>query len=153
MIPYLLPIILILYGEFSKDIETRYVARNIFYSYALYQLLTIQLLPTSGFVFLSALLFSWGVGYAASRARNVVAKVALLASAFMVAVNSIALFTGNTELILQFPLYAENSHFWIRESLLTGLASFAIWRDDQLDEDWKLGTFVIALLMVENFYF
>ena len=152
MIPYLLIVIMIMYGEFSEDIHTRFVARVIAYSYGCSQLIqTVWDAPLM--LWASFFIFVLGILYAVVRSRNFISRISFSFAAFCISFNATALYLQDFSIIEYFPFYAEYSHKIIRESILAGIASFAIWEKGNKLGDAKLWLSVLWLMGVEYIYY
>lgn len=150
MAPYLLPLILIIYGEFSKDINTRFLGRILFYSYACSQFIVPQLLQGNSLILGSMASFCFGVGYCVVRCRNTLSRISFGLSGICYCLNSVAMYLQDYTLLLSIPYYADVSHLIIREGLLTGIATFAVWKEHEGDKDWELAGLSLALVTMET---
>jgi uncharacterized membrane protein YcgQ (UPF0703/DUF1980 family) len=151
MISYLLLIALILYGEFSKDINTRFIARVLYYSYTFTIFLMNTIPPEIWYAPMINGVFVFGIGYCIVRCRNWISGIFFSAAAVAISLNSVSLSLNEPTLLLQIPLYAEYSHVIIRESILIGLANFAIWKVyKDKSEDAGVSAFVACLWLFET---
>ena len=128
MVSYLLLIVLVLYGEFSKDIHTRFIARVLYYSYTSTIFLMYAIPPDTWYSPMVNGVFVFGLSYCAIRCRNWISGTFFSLSALTILFNSISLTFNDTDLLLHIPFYAEYSHVIIRESILIGLTNFTIWK-------------------------
>ncbi|QVW05519.1 anti-holin [Vibrio phage ICP1] len=123
MIPFLLPLILWLYGEFSKDMTTRYISRTILYGYAFsvifqsYVPAEYSLYVGMG-IFLSAMTLS--LFYATTKTTQVCFSLVII----LVFINFWSLITNDPYIVQNFPLYSNNSNQVIRELILFGVFNF-----------------------------
>ncbi|AUR89285.1 TMhelix containing protein [Vibrio phage 1.121.O._10N.286.46.C4] len=153
MIPYLLFIILLMYGEFSKDIHTRFISRTLLYCYATYQLLPNILLFSDEYIVVGNFVMMSGIGYVIIRARNLISRFAFIVAGLSFTLNTVAIYLQEYTILLSIPYYAEYSHIIIRESLITGVAAFATWKGGKFcEDDWKLNAIVFWLFGIEVLY-
>ena len=151
MIPYLLPIVFIMYGEFSKDIHTRFVARLLFYCYAATYILSGQFpLDNNQEILFNSSLIALGLSYAIVRCRRLLSKIPFMLSFLGITVNSLSLYLGDFTILELFPLYANNSHYLIREGILIGLGAFGLWKRNKLERDYTLTCITFWMWCVEN---
>ncbi len=149
MLPYLLPLILILYGEFSQDIDTRFLGRVLFYTYTLSLVLPQTADTVESSILGSWAIFTFGIGYCAVRCRNWITRFCFFIAAVSLSLSSWSLVLNDFTLLLSIPYFADWSHVIIRESLITGLASFAIWREGDGDKDYRLVGYTLGLMCFE----
>lgn len=149
MIPYLLPLILLMYGEFSKDMDSRFIARVLFYTYTLSQLIPISLTDPSHVLIGSWVIFTSGLGYCVIWCRNIVSRLCFLLASLTWTLNTWSLYLNDYTILLAIPYYADYSHFIVRESILAGLAYFEIGYTRNKDADWRLAGYVFWIMCVE----
>ncbi|CAH9014955.1 putative TMhelix containing protein [Vibrio phage 424E50-1] len=151
MIPYLLPIVLLMYGEFSKDIHTRFIARVLFYSYAMSYILAGQIpLDNNQEILFNSGILCLGLSYAVVRCRNLISRIPFMLALFGVTLNTISLYLGDFRIIEILPYYANNSHYLIRECILFGIGSFGLWKRVGLERDYTLACITFWVWCIET---
>lgn len=151
MTPYLLFFALIVYGEFSKDIHTRFICRIIFYGYSVAIFLRSQLPFDVGYVYITDLVLVFSLIWSAIETPSKIAKGLLMMCSLLVLTLSTGLYFRNYALLLQLPFMAEYSNIVIRESILAGIAMTNYVSDKDGDErDWKLNSYMLLVWMFEK---
>ncbi len=150
MYPLLLPIVLIMYGEFSREVHTRFISRVLFYSYAFSYFIGEELSSDLKHQVLTNVMLVAGLGYVIIRCRNVLSVVPFTLAALCVILNTASIFLGDYTFLLSIPYYADYSHIIIRESILAGVAAFAIWNTYNLERDYRLTVITFWMWVVEG---
>lgn len=91
-----------------------------------------------------------GVGYAIVRCRNAFSRIAFSIAGVSIVLNALSVYLGDFNLGNSIPLYANYSHVIIRESLLTGIATFSMWKKGNLERDYLLGVLTFWLWVMEG---
>lgn len=123
MFPFLLPMILFIYGEFSSCIETRFVSRSLFYTY-MFSLFVPMYAPSHLLgVALAGITLTAGLLFVICATPSLFSKVCFSITVVTTVVSYVALYTQDYTFILSLPYFADNSHLFFRESILAGLVA------------------------------
>ena len=150
MLPFLLPTILILYGEFSKGIETRFASRILFYTYTLSVLFPMYTSSPYGIMLAVGVLIC-GLGYLITIIPNVVSKLFWTITLTSSVLSYASVYLEDYTFLLSVPYYAEYSHYVFRESMIIGLMFVSISEGLEA-KDFKLEMFVTGLWVLERFW-
>lgn len=144
MLPYLLPICLFIYGEFSKGRNTRFISRILFYTYTLSVLFPLYSDTSKEAILLAMMILITGIGYCIATLHSIFGKAALCVALVSSVLNYIALYLQDYTFLQTIPYYVDYSHLIFRESLILGISVSSI--EEKLEtHDFKL-EFYIALL-------
>lgn len=124
MSPFLYPLILILYSEFSRCIETRWISRIFFYTYSV-SLFFYSTLPPVGLVILLNLgLYLVGYGLIYYKINCTKVRVLLAILSILQCVNHLCLYHVNYTMYYLIPYYFEYSNLLLRELTVMCLCSY-----------------------------
>lgn len=151
MSPFLLPLILFLYGEFSKDLSTRYIARILLYSSTLSVIVPMYAPTAELSLIYGAAIFCGGISYCIATCHKRLSKVLLLIPLICTFLNYVSLYLKDYEFLLSIPYYAEYSHMMIREFLVMAVANLTLGLRTS-EEDKNLAFIVAGLYVMEYFY-
>lgn len=150
MIPYLLFFILIIYGECSRDLSTRFIARIILYAYAATVILQGIIPVTNEWYHATNLLIIGSLVWSSIETRSKFARVLFLFSATCTFYVATALHLREYDLITSIPIFSDYSHRIIRESIIAGIAATTQVGDKGGDRDWKLNAYMFLLILFEQ---
>lgn len=149
MFPFLLPVCLLLYGEFSKGKNTRYISRTLFYAYTLSTLLPMYVENSSYGVILAVLILIGGIGNCIAVMESHIGRASLLIALVSSTLNYSSLLLQDFTLLMSIPYYADYSHFVFRESLLIAVTMSSI--EERLEhKDFKLELYLTLLWVYEH---
>ena len=131
MSPFILPLILFLYGEYSKDLDTRFVARILFYSQTLAVLLPMYMPSADQGLILGVMLSCGGLAYCIATCKTYVSKIVFCLSLLCCFINYSSIYLKDFTFILSIPYYKDYSHMIIRECMVAGVANMALHQRDR----------------------
>lgn len=130
MFPFLFPMLLFLYGEFSSCMDTRFVSRSLFYTY-MFSLFVPMYAPTHQLgVLLAALTLVAGLLFVIFEVSSLFAKTCFGMTLITVLISYTALYTQEYAFVLAIPYFADHSNLIFRETILAGLISmtpYKVW--------------------------
>lgn len=149
MLPYILPLCLFLYGEFSKGSNTRYISRILFYTYTLSVIFPLYQDNAQEAILVAMLVLITGVGYCIATIHSIFGKIALGMALSSALLNYISLYLNDYTFLLSIPHYADYSHLVFRESLIIGISISSI--EEKLEtKDFKLELYIALILACEH---
>ncbi len=148
MSPFILPLVLLLYGEFSKDIDTRFVARILFYTQILAVYLPMYVPLANQGLLLGAMLSCGGLAYCIITCKNYTSKTVFCISLVCCFLNYSSIYFKDFTFILSIPYYKDYSHMIIRECMLTGVANMTLHQRDRWS-DAKVSYIVVMIYVLE----
>lgn len=144
MVPFIFPLILIMYGEYSSDLNIRYVSRCILYSYALSFIFPFYIDNHTFSIILGAAVFTSGLIYATIFCESNLSRFSFVLAG-VIALANYATIISQDYYLLQFPLYATYSHIVMRDLILSGIAYLNYTKTF----DRKLDFITIVLMGIE----
>ncbi|AUR92313.1 TMhelix containing protein [Vibrio phage 1.170.O._10N.261.52.C3] len=144
MLPFIFPLILIMYGEYSSDLNIRYVSRCILYSYALSFIFPFYLDDHTFSIMAGAAIFLSGLVYATIFCESNLSRFSFIMAGVIASANYATIILQDYYL-LQFPLYATYSNTVMRDLILAGIAYLNYTKTF----DRKLDFITIVLMGIE----
>jgi hypothetical protein len=144
----LLPLLLLLYAEFSKDSGTRATARLLLYGYAGSVMAYALMAPTASAIIVSGSLLLIGYALVFVKVR-VLKTLPLLIILFLLTLgNTLSLVFNNFDIIASIPFYAQYSNIILRES--TMIVVFLC--NTKKGEDFEINCIAFILYISEYLY-
>lgn len=150
MSPFLLPIILIIYGEFSKGYETRYISRILFYSYTLSIIFPLYI-QSSASILVGLFILLFGIGYTFTITNNVLSRVFMTIPMMISFLSYTSIYLEDYTFLLSVPFYGDYSHTIFRECLLLSVICISI-KEKLESKDFKLDIYITLLWLFEFLY-
>lgn len=145
MFPFTLVIILFIYGEFCRDIETRYVARLFQYTLSVGFLSQFFLSPEYNLLLSAALPVSICLYTIATTSSKMVRFIFGLVATFT-SVICYSLFTADAS-VIPWDFFHDHSHRILRESLVFAIGSLAYYNKAKNHE--VVNWFAAVLIYIE----
>lgn len=149
MIPFLLPLCLLLYGEFSKGLNTRYTSRILFYTYTLSVLFPLYTDNTASAIAVASCMLVIGLSYCIVLIPSTIGRIALTVALTTALLNYGTLFLQDTTFLFSIPYYPDYSHLIFRESLVIGVTASSI-QEGLETKDFSLELFIASLWFYEH---
>ena len=146
--PFILPIILLLYGETSRKGEMCIISRLLFYTYVTSTLFQQYTHTTIQGVIIAISIYTLGLGYILIRVKSTLSKIMFTLSLLIVYINYTSLLLETYTFIFSIPYYAENSNFFFRESILLGLTGVSLSSTSKLN-DYKVEILATIMFILE----
>lgn len=148
MSPFLLPIILILYGEKSSDKLTRYTSRVFFYIYSWVILIGLYFPFPDAVLLITCVSFVIGYSYLFVKIKFLRVRLLLGVLILLQIINYISLYTTSYTLFYMIPFYMEYSSHILRE--LTVMSVSLVCIEKGVDTRLKLS--ILGLYIIEYSY-
>lgn len=148
MSPFLYPLILILYSEFSPCNDTKWISRVLFYIYAISLFFYTTLPPVDIVILLNLGLYLTGYGLVYYKIKHLKIRVILIVLGVLQCINHLCLYNVNYTIYYMIPYYFEYSNLLLRELTVMCICSY--------NYDKKVGgnlRYVLFICYVFEYYF
>lgn len=147
MSSFLLPIVLIIYGEFSRGCETRYVSRILFYSYTLSIIFPLYI-DSNYSILVGLFTLLAGFGYTFTITDNIFSRVFITIPILVSFLSYTSIYLEDYTFLLSVPYFGDYSHLIFRECLLLSVICISI-REKLESKDFKLDIYITLLWLFE----
>jgi hypothetical protein len=137
MNPFILPIILMMYGEFSTGCKTRFISRVLFYSYTSSVLLPTYIIDHQQAILLGGVILVYGLGYCIVQIKDWLSRAALWIAAGLSFMTYTSLYLRDYAIVLQAPFIGDYSNDIFRACLLVAVTSLSL-AEKCAEKDFKL---------------
>lgn len=146
--PFILLIVFVIYGEFSNNIETRFVGRVLYYFYTM-SVMVPMYIPNENYAVLTGLILSvGGLLLATLNSDNLISKIAFIFSSIVAFLSYTSIYFQDYTFLMSVPYFPEYSNIMFRDGCIVGLVSLGC-RNKLHVSDWKLDGLLLVLGTME----